>query len=385
MQQEQTKSVDDALTSLAEKGWAKVENVYESQLIEDVKEEFYRYESAFIEIQTKKRYHLVENATHHSFVICRDMLKGILGLNPVLTSSTFSLRPYILNTMGLSRIVPQGKVYTQNIHRDVRSFHGANRLWINTLILLDDTDSENGATWIWEGSQHFPDKPSDEDFYNNAIRIEAKRAMSLSSTVIYGTLLAQTIPISPVTSSHLSILSHLSSNNWITRRPLEPTFVKPAHRILRQLLGYNARVPRDIGRVLSTRRGSLLQKDQGMNTSSCFCADGFLEFSSANKTRLLTSVVLSAVGQEIPGHILERTHPSVTGKRFLVTPNLFVRPRTDLSFEALLEDEALAGLDIAGGFCAERGCRNEARPPLRRRNQLFLPRSPHEFPIHFSR
>ena len=91
-----------------------------------------------------------------------------------------------------------------------------------------------------------------------------------------------------------------------------------------------------------------------MNTSSCFCADGFLEFSSLKQNGLLTSVVLSAVGQEIPGHILERTHPSVTGKeRFLVTPICLSGPE-QIDFEALLEDEALAGLDIAGGFIQTR-------------------------------
>ena len=98
------------------------------------------------------------------------------------------------------------------------------------LILLDDTDSENGATWIWEGSQHFPDKPSDEDFYNNAIRHRGQRAMSLSSTVIYGTALAQTIPISPVTSSHL-LFKPFIKQQLDYPKALGADFVKPAHRI----------------------------------------------------------------------------------------------------------------------------------------------------------
>ena len=263
MQQSKTKSVDDALTSLAEKGWAKVENVYESQLIEDVKEEFYRYESAFIEIQTKGIYHLVENATHHSFVICRDMLK-LLERNPVHDIlDVFFEGPYILNTMGLSRIVPQGKVYTQNIHRDVRSFHGANRLWINTLILLDDTDSENGATWIWEGSQHFPDKPSDEDFYNNAIRIEGKKG----DVIIFDGNIWHAAGANH-TDQPRHIITPFYSKPFIKQqldypKALGADFCETCSPHLRQLLGYNARVPVTLDEFYQRDEDRFYKKDQG--------------------------------------------------------------------------------------------------------------------------
>ena len=82
--------------------------------------------------------------------------------------------PYILNTMGVSRITKDSKTYTQNIHRDIRSFTGANKLWINTLIMLDDSTEENGATWLLEGSQNRADKPTEEEFYKKAIRATGK-------------------------------------------------------------------------------------------------------------------------------------------------------------------------------------------------------------------
>ena len=55
--------------------------------------------------------------------------------------------PAIINTMGLSEVTNQG-VYTQKIHRDVRTNTGHYRLYLNTLIMLDDSTEENGATWI---------------------------------------------------------------------------------------------------------------------------------------------------------------------------------------------------------------------------------------------
>jgi ectoine hydroxylase-related dioxygenase (phytanoyl-CoA dioxygenase family) len=54
--------------------------------------------------------------------------------------------------MGVSRITKNTKTYTENIHRDIRSFTGSNKLWLNTLIMLDDSTEDNGATWLLEGS-----------------------------------------------------------------------------------------------------------------------------------------------------------------------------------------------------------------------------------------
>ena len=39
---------------------------------------------------------------------------------------------HILNTMGLSVPIADKTVYTQNIHRDVRTFTGSSKLWLNT-------------------------------------------------------------------------------------------------------------------------------------------------------------------------------------------------------------------------------------------------------------
>ena len=169
-------NIKSILKELEIKGWVLIPGVYESELIEKIKLEFELYKQEFIKIQKKKGIgKKVLNTTHHTVVLCREML-GLLEETKVnhILKEYFDGK-YILNTMGLSLIPPGENLYTQNIHRDVRSFTGKMRLWINTLIMLDDSTVENGATWILEGSHKYDEKPDNDYFFKNAVRAEGKQ------------------------------------------------------------------------------------------------------------------------------------------------------------------------------------------------------------------
>ena len=134
------------LSDFRKNGYVLIPSVFPKPLMEAVKSEFYVYENTFIDIQKKQGiYESVVDATHHTPVLCRKMLKLLEPSKLTKFLVDFFGDPYyILNTMGLSKIRPNGRVYTQNVHRDVRSFHGAVD-WINTLIMLDDSTCNNGG------------------------------------------------------------------------------------------------------------------------------------------------------------------------------------------------------------------------------------------------
>lgn len=169
-------NVEQALCDINEKGWTHVPSVYDESLIEEVKDEFHRNEHQFQEIQRRKGLEEeTRNATHHTLLLCRSMLKLLEEnkVHPVLEA--YFDGKYILSTMGLSYIPPSGRVYTQNIHRDTRSYTGSVHLWVNTLIMLDDSTAENGATLMLQGSHKTAEKPDQDLFNKQAIVAEGKK------------------------------------------------------------------------------------------------------------------------------------------------------------------------------------------------------------------
>ena len=77
--------------------------------------------------------------------------------------------------MGATFVKKDEKVYTQKIHRDVRSFSNNKKIMLIAIILLDDSNEKNGATWILSGNFKTKSKPTKKYFYNNADRINGKK------------------------------------------------------------------------------------------------------------------------------------------------------------------------------------------------------------------
>ena len=150
--------------------------------------------------------------------------------------------PYILNTFGGVLNLPSGLSYVGNVHRDVRTFSGDVPLMAQLLVMLDDFTEANGATYLLGGSHRLSEKPRDDDFFRGATRAVGPAG----SIVVFN-----------------SNLWHAAGVNTTTepRRALTIAFTKPFIKqqldypralgfdrqdfspALRQLLGYNARVP----------------------------------------------------------------------------------------------------------------------------------------------
>ena len=159
--------------SLKSRGWVLIKNVYSKNFIEDVKSEYASKKNFFNDIQRKKNMPKESiDVGFHTIVKCPKSL-GLFEKNKTsdIIHNHFN-GLYILNTMSISEIKTNSNIYTLNIHRDIRTFSGSSKLWLISLIMLEDSNIENGATWLLEKKFNTLDKPSNKYFNQNAIRIE---------------------------------------------------------------------------------------------------------------------------------------------------------------------------------------------------------------------
>ena len=251
-------------SSLRTNGWYLWKNAYEPELMNKVIHEFEQKKHIFIDIQNNAGiYSETKNATHHTLLHCPSLLK-LLEDSPLNEYSQFFFSGnYILNTMGISCIPPSDPVYTQNIHRDTRSFNGAESLWLNSLIMLSDSTLHNGATWILEGSQYMPNKPSDDYFYGNARRVEGE----------CGDVLLFHGHVWHAAGTNLS-----SRSRYVVTPFYSKPFIKPqldyyrafkndpyvnSSEILKQLLGFYSRIPVSLEDFYQPMDKRFYQSNQG--------------------------------------------------------------------------------------------------------------------------
>lgn len=170
---------------------------------------------------------------------------------------------FILNSLGGIINMPRGSTYASNVHRDIRMFSGTLPLMLNMLVMLDDFTEENGATYLYTGSHLKPEKPTNEEFFAKAARAIGKAG----SIILFN-----------------SNLWHAAGENRTQnlRRCITPTFTKPFMkqqcdypRVLgydyagklseemKQILGYNARVPANLDEWYQPPEKRMYKPNQG--------------------------------------------------------------------------------------------------------------------------
>jgi len=252
------------LSNIRDKGWTKINGVYEESLLERIKRDFEDQEHHFCKVQQRKGIaDQTKNATHHTLLLCPSMLE-LLEENKIhpLLEAYFGGK-YILSTMGLSRVISDSSVYTQNIHRDVRTYTADVPLWVNTLIMLDDSTQKNGATYMLEGSHSGGSKPDTDFFYDNAIRACGKRGDVLVFDGNIWHAAGQNITDKP-----RHIITPIYCRPFIKQqldypRAFGAEFGRSATQHLRQILGYNALVPASLDEFYQKDEDRYYKSDQG--------------------------------------------------------------------------------------------------------------------------
>src|SRR5574343_42109 len=157
--------------------------------------------------------------------------------------SEFFHGKYIVNSYG-GLINRQGaKAYVHNVHRDIRFFSAARHFMLNILVMLDDFTLENGATHLLSGSHLQPEKPDDAYFYQHAARALGQRGSLLlfDSRLWHATGDNRTQQLRRALT--ITLTSPFFKQQLDYPRALGDQHPALQDAYLRQITGYNARVP----------------------------------------------------------------------------------------------------------------------------------------------
>ena len=188
-------------------------------------------------------------------LIDRPVLPGVL--------EAFFGGPYIINTYGGVLNLPSNLSYVGRIHRDLRTFSGELRLMAQWLVMLDDFTEENGATYLLSGSHKLANPPDEQAFFATASRAVGPAG----SIVVFNSNLWHAAGVNRSTGPRRALT--IAFTRPFIKQQLDYPRALGYERAdgfsprLRQLLGYNARVPSSLDDWYQPPERRLYQRDQG--------------------------------------------------------------------------------------------------------------------------
>jgi len=204
-----------------------------------------------------------EGIVHHLPTAGGAFLELLEGEHGQRALDDFFGAPYILNTFGGLLNRPSERSYVARIHRDQRTFSGELHLMAQLLVMLDDFTDENGATYLLNGSHRLRDKPADDLFFRDAVRAIARSG----SIVVFDSNLWHAAGINrsdrPRRALTLNFTRPFIKQQLDYPRALGYERGESLSPTLRQLLGYNARVPVSLDEWYQPPDRRLYKRDQG--------------------------------------------------------------------------------------------------------------------------
>lgn len=258
-------NIDDYATQMGQRGWVVMPAAVEQNLVDRMLADIH---NAWVSCRAIMERNGVatdaELTVHHLIGQQQSFLDFVDDMEPLVPYlEHYFAGKFILNSFGGAINTKGHTSYAQRVHRDIRSYSGDMPLLLNTLVMLDEFTPENGATWMMSGSHKAEAKPSDEAF----------RAGAQQATGPVGSILIFN-----------SNVWHAGGNNQTDkpRRSVTPMYCKPFikqqfdypravgyHRApelkphVRQLLGYNARVPATLDEWYQPPARRMYHSDQG--------------------------------------------------------------------------------------------------------------------------
>jgi Phytanoyl-CoA dioxygenase (PhyH) len=171
--------------------------------------------------------------------------------------------PFILNTYGGLLNLPGDPTYVARVHRDQRTFSGDCRLMAQLLVMLDEFTPDNGATFLLTGSHRQPEQPSDDVFFRDA----ARAIGPAGSIVMFDSNLWHAAGPNrserPRRALTLAFTRPFIKQQLDYPRALGYDRAESFSASVRQLLGYNARVPASLDEWYQPPERRLYKRDQG--------------------------------------------------------------------------------------------------------------------------
>jgi hypothetical protein len=245
-------------------GWIIYEDALNESFIEEINNSLEGAYEVRRQIQINNGIGADMNGTLHHLVEKNSFSLKFLGQKYCESEIKHFLKGnYILNSLGAVINLKNERPYVQNIHRDIRSFTGDFKLMIQMMVILDDFTEENGATYFLSGSHKHESKPEEQYFYNYSDRALAKKG----SLILFD-----------------ANLWHAAGKNYtnLQRRALTMAFTRPffkqqmdyprllgyqfreeLNEDLRQIIGYNSRLPENLNEYYQPIQKRMYQPNQG--------------------------------------------------------------------------------------------------------------------------
>jgi len=158
-------------------------------------------------------------------------------------SENFFKSNCIINSFSALDNLPNQPNFSAIVHRDLRFYSGDFPIMLNCLLMVDDFTIENGGTYLLPYSHLEERKPSDEEFFQNAIQtVGQKGDMIIFNANIWHSSAPN------ITQDHRRAIPITVSRSFMKQlldypRAIGYDKIDNFSLELQQLLGYHSRVP----------------------------------------------------------------------------------------------------------------------------------------------
>jgi ectoine hydroxylase-related dioxygenase (phytanoyl-CoA dioxygenase family) len=177
-------------------------------------------------------------------------------------SESFFNSKCIINSFSALDNLPNQPNFSSIVHRDLRFYSGDFPIMLNCLLMVDDFTTENGGTYLLPYSHLEKHKPSDEEFFQNAIQSVGKKGDML---IFNANVWHSSAP--NITQGHRRAIPITVSKSFMKQlldypRAIGYDKIDSFNLELQQLLGYHSRVPASLDEWYQPENNRFYKKDQ---------------------------------------------------------------------------------------------------------------------------
>jgi ectoine hydroxylase-related dioxygenase (phytanoyl-CoA dioxygenase family) len=249
---------------MANYGWIVYEDAIDTGLLEEITASLEGSYEMRRQIQVRNGIAAVMNGTLHHLVEKDTFTLKFLDQKYCASQIKHFLQgKYILNSLGAVINLKGDMTYVQNIHRDLKSFTDNYKVMIQMMVILDDFTLENGSTYFLSGSHKREERPTDEYFYKNADRAVVKKGSIIlfDSNVWHATGKNNTDKKRRMLT--MAFTRPFFKPQLDYPRSLGYEFGEGLNEDLRQVLGYNSRIPENLNEYYQPVEKRMYQPGQG--------------------------------------------------------------------------------------------------------------------------